>query len=101
MADNRALVVMAFNPANGMVSINGGAWRKIKIMKKARVDKPPQQPSHPKPQQPAATFPPPGEGDDDIECLLCFEHGQCHIHVWDGSTWLDLGGDCWGAFCQM
>ena len=98
--DKRALILIAFNPSNGLVSINGGAWRRLRLVKEtSEADKPGQTPT-PESRK-AKDFPPPGKGDDDVECLVCDEHGTCHLHLYDGTMWLDLGDDCRGQFCSM
>ena len=86
------LVVIVFDPSKGQVSVNGGPWVPFKLG--ARADRVGKK-DVPKPPD----FPPPGEGDDTMECFRCVDHGICHLHVWTGARWLDLASPCTGPFC--
>jgi hypothetical protein len=101
---HKATVVMVFNPSNGRVSINGGAWKHLRLMRGREEDvaRPPSSPPPPdKKKTPAKDFPPPPEGDDRPQCLFCDDHQACMVHVWDGISWTCLGDECIGPFCGL
>lgn len=93
----RALIVAVFDPSNGKVSVNGGPWFRFRLHPGA--DRP-VKPKEREKNRSAKDFPPPGDGDDDMECLVCRDHATCHLHLWTGDEWADLGGDCIGQFCS-
>lgn len=91
------LVVLVFDPSNGKVSVNGEQWLPFRL---ARLTDKPRKSQEKAPTKPTPyTFPPPGEGDDTLECLPCPTHSVCHLFVWTGSRWVDLGAGCTGPFC--
>jgi hypothetical protein len=95
--NHRTLVIMAFDPSTGRVSINGGAWKHLELLREVADPKLP--PDAPTGRHSATDFPPPsGEGDDRPRCLLCNIHGSCTVHIWDGE-WVCLGSPCTSPSC--
>jgi hypothetical protein len=96
---HKTLVMLAFDPSTGKVSINGGAWKHLKLLQKEEGRRPtPPETAPKKENRNAKDFPPPDPGDDRPQCLFCDEHQSCRVHIWEG-VWTCLGDECIGPFC--